>query len=190
MRWWTRWRRFVPAALKGWSDVLYRDGYRLEMAQDILDRVAAGARPENTRLLRGGRGRSRHRVHREGRGGALSTSNSALRRSSKRSPGVESDARFLGTFDRAEAVSAEELDFFANGHALVEGLLLELEDGTRGRAAMLDLPRSALPGPGLACVFKDGASWSVRVVGADGEPRPDWGQRFLDATAPRASFAP
>ena len=48
-------------------------------------------------------------------------------------PGVPGGARWLGTFDRDEAVRKEDLDFFASGHALVEGLFRELEDGARGR---------------------------------------------------------
>ena len=96
-------------------------------------------------------------------------------------PGVESDARFLGTFDRAEAVAVEEIDFFASGHPWLEGLLFELEDGIRGRAVMLEVPAGLLRAPGLACVYKDGPDWQVSVVEADGTPRPEWAAAFLEA---------
>ena len=55
-------------------------------------------------------------------------------------PGVPDESRWLGTFDREEALQKDELDFFASGHPLVEGLLLELEDGVRGRATMVSAP--------------------------------------------------
>ena len=55
-------------------------------------------------------------------------------------PGVAGGSRYLGTFSRSEAVAREELDFFASGHALVEGIFQELEDGARGRSALEVLP--------------------------------------------------
>lgn len=54
-------------------------------------------------------------------------------------PGIHEGDRFLGTFDRTEAVTNDMLDFFANGHALVEGLLAELEDSQRGRVTAVRL---------------------------------------------------
>lgn len=54
-------------------------------------------------------------------------------------PGLHEGTRFLGTFDRKEAVSNDILDFFANGHPLVESLLTELEDSARGRVTGLKL---------------------------------------------------
>lgn len=56
-------------------------------------------------------------------------------------PGLPVGTRFLGTFDREEAIENEALDFFANGHPLVEGLLAELEDSPRGRVGAVRLPR-------------------------------------------------
>ncbi len=96
-------------------------------------------------------------------------------------PGVAGGTRFLGTFDRAEAVEKEEADFFASGHPLVEGLLLELEDGLRGRAALIEVQSEVLQGAGLLLIHKHGAEWSAEVIGADGEPRPDWARDLLDA---------
>lgn len=56
-------------------------------------------------------------------------------------PGLHEGARFLGTFDRRTAIENEALDFFANGHPLVEGLIAELEDSPRGRVGAVRLPR-------------------------------------------------
>lgn len=86
--------------------------------------------------------------------------------------GVEGGSRFLGTFDRDEALEKEEADFFASGHPLVEGLLLELEDGNRGRASLLEI--EGCPGAGLLLIYKDGPEWGAVVVGADGDLHPEW----------------
>ncbi len=56
-------------------------------------------------------------------------------------PGVPRDARHLGTFDREEAVEDLDLEFFAIGHPLVEGLLTELEDSEGGRSGSASLSR-------------------------------------------------
>jgi len=96
-------------------------------------------------------------------------------------PGVPEGARYLGSFDRKEAIRRDEIDFFASGHPLVEGLLLELEDGRRGRAALLELPTEVVSDPGLLCVYKDGPDWSLRVMDAQGRLQPDWCEVILDA---------
>ncbi|MBW2274604.1 MAG: DEAD/DEAH box helicase family protein [Deltaproteobacteria bacterium] len=103
-------------------------------------------------------------------------------------PGVPGGSRFLGTFDREEAIVEEEMDFFASGHPLVEGLLLELEDGVRGRATLMEVPAGRIRGSGMACVFKRGAEWEVVIMGADGEEHPEWRESFLEAL-PRARDA-
>lgn len=170
-----------------WHAVFYPDGYRAEDAESILEKVPAdlGARFQKFCVdaaedlcLECIDKEGTARFYFEMESGALVES----------LPGVESDARFLGTFDRAEAVAVEEIDFFASGHPWVEGLLLELEDGIRGRAAMLEVPAGLLRVPGLACVYKDGPRWQVSVVEADGTPRPEWEQAFLEAV-PKARRA-
>jgi len=96
-------------------------------------------------------------------------------------PGVQGGSRFLGTFSRSEAVLREELDFFASGHPLVEGLLLELRDGVRGRAACLQFPSGVCVGSGLLIFWKEGARWWAEVVDTDGVPRPAWIEPLLSA---------
>ncbi len=68
----------------------------------------------------------------------------------------------------------ETIDFFASGHALVEGVLAHFEDDAKGRVARLEL---RLPGPGgagLVAVFKDGPEFEVVAFDQDGRARPDW----------------
>jgi len=65
-------------------------------------------------------------------------------------PGLPDDTGYLGTFDREEAVLDTELDFFSNGHPLVEGLLAELEDSDQGRVGCAQLSRARVPGTDLA----------------------------------------
>ena len=95
-------------------------------------------------------------------------------------PGVPGGTRFLGTFDRAEAVMRDELEYFASGHRLVEGLLLELEDGPRGRAALVELPG---PGPAafgfLALLAEDGRV-RAEAVDTEGQSRPEWTRLLLE----------
>jgi ATP-dependent helicase HepA len=95
-------------------------------------------------------------------------------------PGVEGGSRFLGTFDRAESVRREEIDFFASGHPLVEGLLLELEDGPRGRACVIDIPGKGREGAGLIVVGSGDAGWRTTVIDASGAPRPEWTATVLE----------
>jgi hypothetical protein len=101
---------------------------------------------------------------------------------------VPGGSRFYGTFDRAEAVRREELDFFASGHPLVEGLLAELADGPRGRAACLELPSRRHQGEGLLVLRRAGEGVVPEVVDLEGRARPEWRAAVLDAL-PRARDA-
>jgi ATP-dependent helicase HepA len=96
-------------------------------------------------------------------------------------PGVPGGTRCLGTFDRAEAVAREELDFFAAGHPLVEGLLAEVQDGPRGRSALLELAGSGQAGLGLLLVLPDPqeGEWLV-AIDLEGRPRPEWQRLVLE----------
>jgi ATP-dependent helicase HepA len=94
-------------------------------------------------------------------------------------PGVPPGSRFLGTFDRAEAVLKEEIDYFASGHPLVEGLFGELSDGPRGRVAFVKLAGAGTTGAGVLFVFRAGGDLRAAAVSLDGTPRPDWGDLLL-----------
>jgi len=88
--------------------------------------------------------------------------------------GVPSGSRFLGTFDREEAVTKESLDFFASGHPLVEAVLGELTDGTRGQAALVEVSGAPVAGAGVLVVSKDGPDFHVRAFDLDAREHPDW----------------
>ena len=94
-------------------------------------------------------------------------------------PGVSHGARFLGTFDRERAVRNEGLDFFASGHPLVEGILAELEDGPRGRVAIIQVA-SEEDTFGLLAVYRDGPGFKVVAVDQSGEERPDLAESLID----------
>lgn len=68
-------------------------------------------------------------------------------------PGLDEGARFLGTFDREEALKVDMLDFFSNGHPLVEALLMELEDSERGKLGGLLIKPEQLGGVSGAFLF-------------------------------------
>jgi ATP-dependent helicase HepA len=92
-------------------------------------------------------------------------------------PGVAPGSSYLGTFSREEGVEKETLDFFASGHPLVEGILAELEDGPRGRVALLQIPGGEETF-GLLALYKDGPDWRAVAVDAKGGLRPDLAERL------------
>jgi ATP-dependent helicase HepA len=93
-------------------------------------------------------------------------------------PDVPEGSRWLGTFSREEAVEHETLDFFASGHPLVEGILLELEDGHRGQVTAMEIEGTGIEGEGLAVVVKRGSEFEAIVVDLGGRRHPEW-SRFI-----------
>lgn len=94
--------------------------------------------------------------------------------------GVPLGSALLGTFSRERAVDEETLDFFSSGHPLVEGILAELEEGPRGRVALLQIPGDEETF-GLLAVYRDArdaADWRAVAVDAKGQPRPDLANRL------------
>jgi ATP-dependent helicase HepA len=89
-------------------------------------------------------------------------------------PGVPGGSSFLGTFEREEAVEDETLDFFASGHALVEGVLAHLEESPLGRVAVLHVGMPGARGLALLALYKDGPVFDAVVIDEDGRTRPDW----------------
>jgi hypothetical protein len=73
----------------------------------------------------------------------------------------------------------EDLDFFASGHALVEGVFRELQEGTRGRVGLLLLEKTGASGVGLFFLFVGGAGVEAVAVGLDGTLRPEWAELIL-----------
>jgi RNA polymerase recycling family C-terminal len=162
---------------------LHRDPYRPEMAKPILARV-----PPDLDLLN--EGVVLKAVHSFGFGTeAQSGARTWLIEFGYEAlldqiQGVPPGSRWLGTFSREEAVDRETIDFFATGHPLVEGILSELEEGRRGRVALLQVP-----GPeesfGLLALYKKGADFDVIAVDQKGKLRPDLA-RWLTAQALRS----
>jgi ATP-dependent helicase HepA len=99
--------------------------------------------------------------------------------------GVAPGNRYLGTFDREEAVAKESLDFFASGHPLVEGILAELADGTRGQVILAEVPGSKSPGVGVVLVLRDGVGFRFLALDLDGRERPEWVSGLLEARTVR-----
>jgi ATP-dependent helicase HepA len=89
-------------------------------------------------------------------------------------PGVRSGSAYVGSFDREEAVEDETIDFFASGHALVEGILAHFEDGLLGRVARLEIRAGHERGEGLAAIYKDGPDFDIVALDTHGRPRPEW----------------
>jgi ATP-dependent helicase HepA len=90
-----------------------------------------------------------------------------------RLPGVPGGTRWLGTFNREEAVEKEELEFFSSGHPLVEGIFLEMEDSLRGRAAILRLQDASIESAGLLFVHRSHGRISLSLHDLTGRLRPD-----------------
>ena len=93
-------------------------------------------------------------------------------------PGVPGGASFIGSFDREYAVEDETIDFFASGHALVEGLLAHFEEDPKGRVARVELHHPGQTGTGLVAFYKDGAHVGIVALDVDGRERPDWAAAF------------
>lgn len=94
-------------------------------------------------------------------------------------PGLPPGARFLGSFDREEAVADESLDFFAFGHPLVEGVLAELEEGERGRVAVLQAVGEE-EAFGLLALYRRGGELVAVAVDGRGRERPELAEGWLD----------
>jgi ATP-dependent helicase HepA len=93
-------------------------------------------------------------------------------------PGVPGGSSFVGSFDREEAVENENIDFFASGHPLVEGILAHFEESALGRVASFEVEIGTERGKGLVAIYKDGPAFEVAVFDSDGLPRPDWAAAF------------
>ncbi|MFI5181966.1 MAG: SNF2-related protein [Thermoanaerobaculia bacterium] len=158
---------------------LHVGGYRAEMAEGILSRIPPDLDERMEEFVLGaarlfdlemGERAGVKTVYLELGGDALV----------EHLPGVPSGSRFLGTFDREEAVLREEIDFFSSGHPLVEGLFAELADGSRGCAAVVKLAGTGISGTGILFVFRSGSVLDVQAFGLDGTPRPAWAKLLVD----------
>jgi len=171
---------------------LHRDGYRQELGAALLERVPRELDELNERFVLGAAELlGFDHVEKPGaRTHYLELGAHALVDSL---PGLPGGSRFLGSFDREEAVRREELEFFAAGHPLVEGLLGELNDGLRGRVALfrhgVAAGRSAAFGL-VAMVARPGQPAELRACDLLGRERPDWAERTLRQRAALVPLAP
>jgi ATP-dependent helicase HepA len=156
---------------------LHRDPYRAELGPSILARVPADLDATMERVVVNAASRLGFRVeHARGpRAYVIEFGNEAVIDSL---PGVASGSAFVGSFDREYAVENETIDFFASGHALVEGLLAHFEEDPKGRVARLEIAIPGQPGAGLVAIYKEGPQFEVVALDADGSPRPDWAAAF------------
>jgi len=99
-------------------------------------------------------------------------------------PGSTGGSRWLGTFDREEATARETIDFFASGHPLVEGILMELEDGQRGEVTLLEVPGAGTSEAGILALIKEGAEFRPVAFDFEGRRRRDW-DGWFDQDPPR-----
>jgi ATP-dependent helicase HepA len=158
---------------------LHRDPYRPAMAEEVLARVPPDLDSLNEDVVLRAAGRFGFLVEPQSgpRVWGIEFGWEAL---VDHIPGVPPGSRFLGTFDRAEAVDRETLDYFASGHPLVEGVLMELEEGPRGQVALIQVPGKEEVF-GLLAIYKRGVDFEAVAVDAQGRPRPDLAARL---TAP------
>jgi len=162
---------------------LHRDPYLPEMAEPILARVPEELEELNEEVILAAC--DQLELHTEAQGGVARHSIEFGTRARVESlPGVVGGSNFLGTFDREEAVKHENIDFYASGHPLVEGILAHLEDSPRGRSALLDVVvgggggGGGEPSFGLLGIFKQGPHFEAVAVDVHGNEHPDWAEQL------------
>jgi ATP-dependent helicase HepA len=159
---------------------LHRDPYRPEMAPEILSRVPPDLDALNEDVAVRAASRFGFEVDQQSgeRTWRIEFGYEAL---VDYLPGVPPGSSFLGTFSRERAVEEETLDFFSSGHPLVEGILFELEEGPRGRVALLQIPGDEEVF-GLLAIYKEADDWRAAAVDNKGRLRPDLSERLTTDT--------
>jgi ATP-dependent helicase HepA len=158
---------------------LHHDPYRAALGPSILARVPPDLDALMEQVVVNAAARLGFRVEpvRGRRAYAIEFGNEALIDSL---PGVSGGSSFVGSFDREYAVEDETIDFFASGHALVEGLLAHFDEDPKGRVARLELQHPDQPGAGLILLYKDGPQFDVVAFDWEGRARPAWAELFRD----------
>ncbi len=156
---------------------LHRDPYRADLGPSILGRVPEGLDELVEQVVVNAASRLGFRIEqvRGRRAYAIEFGSEALIDSLLGVPGGSS---FVGSFDREYAVEDESIDFFASGHALVEGLLAHFEEDPKGRVARLEVRIPGQSGTGLIAIYKDGPRFEVAAFDAGGLARPNWADAF------------
>jgi len=158
---------------------LHRDPYRPEMADEILARIPPDLDTLIERVVVSACERFGFTIeHPRGRHVfAIELGHESLVESL---PGVPAGASFVGTFSRDRAVEDETLDFFASGHALVEGVLAHFDDGAIGRVADLEIAVGHERGEGIVGIYRDGSSPDIVTLDSAGRSRPEWVAAFRE----------
>ena len=157
---------------------LHRDGYRPDMAEQVLGRVPADLEELTEEVILAAAEELELHVeeHRDGTRHSIefvpNTQVDSL-------PGVPGGSSFLGSFDREEAVRDESIDFFASGHPLVEGILAHLDESPRGRVTLLHAKAPGEGGFGLLGLYEDRPGFHAVAVDAEGRERPEWAEALL-----------
>jgi ATP-dependent helicase HepA len=157
---------------------LHRDPYRPEMAGPILARVPPDLDARNESVVIRVCSRLGFTIERPRgrRTYAIELGHEALVDSL---PGVAGGSTYVGTFDREAAVENDMLDFFASGHALVEGVFAHLEESAIGRVARLRIESGLEHDEGLVAIYKEGPAFDVVAFDRDGRRRTDWAALVL-----------
>jgi ATP-dependent helicase HepA len=153
---------------------LHREPYEPSLADSILARIPAELEELTRDVVLGVAERLHLHVeeHREGTRHSIEFGRSAKVGSL---PGVPEASSFLGTFRREEAVQDETIDFYASGHALVEGILAHLEDSSGGCVVLLDARGDDSDERfGLLALFKSGPGFEAVAVDANGREQAAW----------------
>jgi ATP-dependent helicase HepA len=156
---------------------LHRDRYTAGRAPSILARVPVGLDALMEQVVVNAAARLGFRVEqvRGRRAYAIEFGNEAIIDSL---PGVPGGASFVGSFDREYAVEDENIDFYASGHALVEGLLAHFDEDPKGRVGRLELQIPSDTGIGLVAFYKNGPQVTIEAYDDTGAPRPAWADAF------------
>jgi ATP-dependent helicase HepA len=168
---------------------LHRDRYHAGRAPSILARVPVGLDALMEQVVVHAAARLGFRVeHVRGRRAyAIEFGNEAIIDSL---PGVPGGASFVGSFDREYAVEDENIDFYASGHALVEGLLAHFDEDPKGRVGRLELQLPGDAGIGLVAFYKNGPQVTIEALDETGTPRPAWVEAFRALTQPPRRMKP
>jgi ATP-dependent helicase HepA len=151
---------------------LHREPYRPEMAEFILKSVPSNLEALTEEVVRACCERLNLQVDEHPSRNTVSVE-LGVQALVETLPGVPAGSGFVGTFSRETAVEDEQVDFFASGHPLVEGLLAELEDSPRGRAVVLQVDGPEA-GFGLLALYRNGGRLEAVAVDSEGRERPDW----------------
>jgi ATP-dependent helicase HepA len=156
---------------------LHRDRYHAGLAPSILGRIPVGLDALMEQVVVNAASRLGFRVEqvRGRRAYAIEFGNEAIIDSL---PGVPGGSSFVGSFDREYAVEDENIDFYASGHALVEGLLAHFDEDPKGRVGRLELQIAGDSGIGLVAFYKDGPQVTIEAFDDRGAARPGWAEAF------------